>query len=46
MMIDIILCLNRYGLQKVIQICEEFGVDFRATFNAKKTQCINVCPNK
>ncbi len=36
----ILLCHNRYGLEKIIRICEEFGVEFRVTFNAKKTQCI------
>ncbi len=24
----------------MIKICDEFGVEFRVTFNAKKTQCI------
>ncbi len=36
----ILVCPSRYGLQKMIRICEEFGVEFRFTFNAKKTQCI------
>ncbi len=34
------LCPSRYGLQIMIRIGEEFGVEFRVTFNAKKTQCI------
>ncbi len=38
---DVILLFpSRYGLQKMIRICEEFGVEFRVTFNVKKTQCI------
>ncbi len=36
----ILLCPSRYGLQKMTRICEEFGVELRVTFNAKKTQCI------
>ncbi len=36
----ILLCPSRSGLQKMINICEQFGIDFQVTFNDKKTQCI------
>ncbi len=36
----ILVCPSRDGLQKMIRMCEEFGVEFRVTFNAKKKQCI------
>ncbi len=31
---------SRSWLQKMINICEQFGIDFQVTFNDKKTQCI------
>ncbi len=38
---DVILrCPSRSGLLKMINICEQFGIDFRVTFNDKKSQCI------
>ncbi len=36
----ILLCPSRSGLQKMINICEQFGIDFQVTFNNKETQCI------
>ncbi len=36
----ILLCSSRSELQKMINICEQFGIDFQVTFNEKKTQCI------
>ncbi len=36
----ILLCSSRSGLQKMINICERFGIHFLVTFNDKKTQCI------
>ncbi len=36
----ILLYPSMYGLQNMIIICEQFGIDFRVTFNDKKTQCI------
>ncbi len=36
----IFLCPSRSGLQKMINICEQFGIDFQVSFNNKKTQCI------
>ncbi len=36
----ILLCPSRSGLQKMINICEQFGIDFQITFNDQKTQCI------
>ncbi len=38
---DVILfCPSKSGLLKMINICEQFGIDFQVTFNDKKTQCI------
>ncbi len=36
----ILLCPSRSGLQKMISICEQFGIDFQVTFNDTKTQYI------
>ncbi len=36
----ILLCHSWSGLQKMINICEQFGIDFQVTFNDRKTQCI------
>ncbi len=36
----ILLCPSRSGLQEMINICKQFGIDFRVTFNDKKTQSI------
>ncbi len=32
----ILLCPSRSGLQKIINICEQFGIDFQVTLNDKK----------
>ncbi len=36
----ILLWPSRSGLQKMINICQQFGIDFQVTLNDKKTQCI------
>ncbi len=36
----IILCPSKSGLQKMINICEQFGIDFWVAFNDKKTHYI------
>jgi len=36
----ILLCPSRSGLQSMLTLCETFGIEFRVSFNAKKTQCI------
>ena len=35
-----VLCPSVGGLQKMINICEEFGIEYDVTFNAKKTMAI------
>ncbi len=42
----ILLCPSRYGLQKMIRICEEWWVEFRITFNAKKSTMYTIWLDK
>ncbi len=32
-----------YGLQKMLNVCEEYGQEFSVSFNEKKTLCIKFC---
>ena len=35
-----LLCPSLHGLQKMVNICADFGTDYHVTFNDKKTNCI------
>ncbi len=36
----VLLCPRRKGLQEMLYICEIFGDEYQASFNAKKTHCV------
>ena len=36
----VLLCPSRKGLQEMLNICEGFGNEYSASFNARKTYCI------
>lgn len=36
----VLLCPSRTGLQKMLNICELYSVEYQVSFNAGKTQCI------
>ena len=35
-----LLCPSLVGLQEMVHVCEEFGVEFDMSYNPKKTKCI------
>ncbi len=36
----VLLCPSVKGLQRMVDVCSEFGLEFSVTYNAKKTKCM------
>ncbi len=36
----VLLCPSVKGLQRMVDLCSEFGLEFSVTYNAKKTKCM------
>ncbi len=36
----VLLCPSVKGLQRMVDLCAEFGLEFCVTYNAKKTKCM------
>ncbi len=36
----VLLCPSVKGLQRMVDLCSEFGLEFSVTYNSKKTKCM------